>query len=123
MESLFNKTFKKFAFYAGITRTMTCSCITIWGEAYRMELHATIYCEKIFIVSVFSNFTQIKMKMMFSVINKFCNKVFGYMISTRIPEIFTPDCFFEGSFNTKSTRSIHKAVAMTRNTIINNYFF
>ena len=102
---------------------LTCSYITIWGEAYRMELHTTIYCEKIFIVSVCSNFTQIKMKMMFSVINKFCNKVFGYIISTRIPEIFTPDCFFEGSFNTKSTHGIRKALAMTRNTLINNYFF
>ena len=54
---------------------LTCSYITVWGEAYRMELHTIIYCEKIFIVSVCSNFTQIKMKMMFSVINKFCNKV------------------------------------------------
>ena len=60
--------------------------------------------------------------MMFSVIiNKFCNQVFRY-ISTKIAEIFTPD-FSEGSFNTKSAYGIHKTLSMTRNTIINNYFF
>ena len=75
------------------------------------------------LLSVFSKFTQIEMNTFSVIINKFCNQVFGYIISTRIAAIFTPDCFSEGSFNTKSTHDIHKTLAMTRNTKINNYFF
>ena len=50
------------------------------------------------LLSVFSKFTQIEMNTFSVIINKFCNQVFGYIISTRIADIFTPDCFFEGSF-------------------------
>ena len=60
------------------------------------EKHIMLSCiqpfilRKFLVVSVFSDFTQIEMNVMFSNI-----------ISTRITEIFTSDCFSEGSFNTK----------------------